>query len=106
MIFVQCLGFFQKDTMESSLRRETLDRSPESYEAVGNHAMAMVAGNRPPASMQSRAQGQDEAPGLVTEYSTTLWLDPVPRARLRVSLRCTAVPTEGYWTGQNVDMTP
>ena len=34
MTFVECLGVSQKDTMEASLRRETLGRGPGSHDAT------------------------------------------------------------------------
>ena len=89
MVFVECLGVSQNDTMEGPLWRETLGRSLGSHDAaelVVGMCMAMVAGKKPPASTPYLAQRRDGALSLTIGCSTKHWLDPFARVKYSLLL--------------------
>ena len=84
MVFVECLGVSQEDTMEAPLWRETLGTSLGLHDAaklVDGSAMAMVAGKKPPSPTPCIAQRRDGALSLSTGCSTRHWLDPFARVK-------------------------
>ena len=108
MVFVECPGVSQNDTVEGPLWRETLGRSLGSHDAaelVVGMCMAMVAGKKPPASTPYLAQRRDGALSLTIGCSTKHWLDPF--ARVKCSLLLTIHgPSEERASGQNGRLNP
>ena len=82
VVFVECPGVSQEDTMEGPLWRETLGLgSHDEAELLVECAMAMVAGKKPPASRSYLAQRREGALSLTIGCSTRHLLDPFERVK-------------------------
>ena len=84
MVFVECLGFSQEDTIEGPLWRETLGRSLGSHDAT-ELVGGMCHGNG--CRQAITAQRRDGALSLTIGCSTRHWLDPFVRVKSSLWLK-------------------
>ena len=90
MVFVECLGVSQEDTIKGTQWRETLYRNPGSHDAaglVGGKCHDNGCRQKSPAPVLYPAQRREGALSATIECSTRHWLDPFARAKFSLLLK-------------------